>query len=80
MNDVTWSPLKLWSLRLVIFVVFFGLVVVPGWVWAAHQGHWSLFALGTVLLVGIGGLVIWTALASQRRAGQGMDGERFDNT
>jgi hypothetical protein len=44
-------------------LVFFGLVVVPGWVWSGQQGHWHLFALGTVLLAVTGVLVTWRALA-----------------
>jgi hypothetical protein len=58
-------------------VVFFGFIAVPGWVWSGNQGHWRLFALGTVLLAVTVVLITWRALASARKAvaatDQGLD-------
>jgi hypothetical protein len=52
-------------------VVFYGFIVVPGWVWAANQRHWPLFALGAVLLAEVGVLITWRGLAGRRRAATG---------
>jgi hypothetical protein len=58
-------------------VVFFGFIAVPGWIWSANQGHWRLFALGTVLLAVTVVLITWRTLASARKAvaatDQGLD-------
>jgi hypothetical protein len=34
-------------------LLYFHGQVLPGWAWAAYTGHWGLFVLGTVLLMGL---------------------------
>ena len=46
----------------------FGCLTFPHWSWAAHHGHWGLFALDTALLTAVAVLVAWRCLAGSPTA------------